>query len=203
MSDREYIDFKKLKSRVSMGDILDHYGLTETLERKNDHTLVGPCPITGSTNSTAFKVNEEKQVWYSFALEDDGAGGNILDFVVRMEDTDLVGAANLINDWFEADEQAAESGEDVDQEAREEETPTEQLDIYETFVNLCGDEVDRIEDGARNDILDALESIDQLDEDDREEVADRVSRWVLRAYKRGYKLGKMQGQIDERVDRLD
>ena len=73
----------------------------------------------------------------------------------------------------------------------------------EVFQQLCTEEIDRIEDGARNAVAAALENAGQLDGDDREEVIDQVGQWVMRAYKRGYKLGKMQGRIDERVDRID
>lgn len=202
MSDREYVDFKKLKSRVSMRDLLDHYELIGQMERKSEDTLVGSCPITGS-ESQAFKVNEAKDVWYSFALEGDGEGGNILDFVARMEDTDVLGAANLIDEWFDAEKE--EGSETEAPNDREEETPESRPDVYETFADLCGDEIGMLESGAHSDLRDALDEIDRLDkldEEDREEVAGRLSRWVLRAYRRGYNLGKMQGRIDERVSRL-
>jgi len=202
MSDREYIDFKKLKARVSMRDIIDHYGLTEQMERKNEDTLVGPCPITGSDSPTVFKINESKDVWYSFALEGEGEGGNILEFVTYMEDTDLVGAANLIDDWFPA-EAESDATEDAEDEGQATEAPDDRPDAYEVFQQLCTEEIDRIEDGARSAVAAALEDASQLDGDDREEVIDQVSQWVMRAYKRGYKLGKMQGRIDERVDRID
>lgn len=197
--DRQYVDFKKLKARVSMRDLLDHYELTDQMEEKNANTLVGPCPITGS-QSQAFKVNEAKDVWYSFALEGEGEGGNVLDFVARMEDTDVLGAANLIDEWFDAEEE--DSKEEVPPGDREEEAPESHSNVYETFAELCEDETGMLESGVHSELRDTLDGIAQLDEDDREEVADRLSRWVLRAYRRGYELGKMQGRIDERISRL-
>jgi hypothetical protein len=98
-----YIDWKKLKERVSLRDILDHYGLadglTETL-----HGFGGECPFCGSN---AFKANTEKNAWFCFgeckakAKETEGHnGGNILDFVARMEDVSVKKAAELISEWF-------------------------------------------------------------------------------------------------------
>lgn len=196
--DREYVDFKKLKAEISMRDLLAHYELMAQMERKSEGTLVGPCPITGS-ESQAFKVNEAKDVWYSFALEGDGEGGNILDFVARMENTDVLGAANLIDEWFDTEEEDSETEAPDDREEEATESPP---DVYETFAELCEDEIGMLEDGARSDVSDVLDGTDQLDEEDREEVMGRVSRWILRSYRRGYELGKMQGRIDERVSRL-
>jgi hypothetical protein len=198
MSDRRYVDFKKLKERVSMRDILDHYGLTDQMQEKSEDTLLGRCPITGSTSDTAFKVNLTKDVWYSFALEGDGAGGNILDFVVRMEETDIVGAANLIDEWFDETAERKEAPEQREDEPSE----STRLDAYDAFVQLCEDEIAILESGARGEIKELLADTRPLDEEGRDEVADRLSRWILRAYQRGYKLGKMQGAIDERISEL-
>lgn len=202
MPDRKYVDFKKLKARISMRDLLDHYELTETMEAKDETTLIGRCPITESNSDTAFKVNTAKDVWYSFALEGDGAGGNILDFVARMEETDIVGAANLIDDWFDDEPDHPDENEDTND--RDAEHPqTEHSDAYDALVQLSEDEVAILQSGARSEIEDLLDDLETPgDEQGREEVAERLSRWILRAYQRGYKLGKMQGRIDERISDL-
>lgn len=199
MADRKYVDFKKLKARISMRDVLDHYGLTDQMQEKDKNTLTGRCPITESTSDTAFKVNLTKDVWYSFALEGDGAGGNILDFVARMEETDIVGAANLIDEWFD---EMAEREEETPEEQEDEPLESTRLDAYDAFVQLCEDEIAILESGARGEIKELLADTQPLDEEGKEEVADRLSRWILRAYQRGYKLGKMQGAIDERISEL-
>jgi hypothetical protein len=215
--DRQYVDFKKLKARVSMRDLLDHYELTDQMEEKSADTLVGPCPITGS-ESQAFKVSTEKGVdmWYSFALEGDGDGGNVLDFVARMENTDVLGAANLIAEWFDEDEGDDDKQEDTQQEAAPDDEFEESealadlpdsldenahTEAFDTLLRMCGEEISALEREARAEIEDVLdkEKEESLDE---EAIADRLTRWTRRAYRRGYKLGKMQGAIEERVSRL-
>lgn len=208
--DREYVDFKKLKARVSMRDLLDHYELTDQMEEKNSSTLVGPCPITGS-QSQAFKVNTEKDVWYSFALEDDGAGGNVLDFVARMENTDVLGAANLIAEWFDEDDgdtneqQGASPDDDPEEPDALADTPDPldedaHTDAFDTLLRMCGEEISALEAEARDEIEAVLDR--EEGDPDAEEIAERLARWTRRAYRRGYKLGKMQGAIEERVSRL-
>lgn len=98
-----YLDWKKLKERVSLRDILDHYGLADGLT-EIPHGLGGECPFCGSN---AFKANTEKNAWFCFgtckakAKETDGHnGGNILDFVAQMEDVTVKKAAELIAEWF-------------------------------------------------------------------------------------------------------
>jgi len=210
--DRQYVDFKKLKARVSMRDLLDHYEWTGQMETKNSNTLAGPCPITGS-QSQAFKVNTEKDVWYSFALEGDGAGGNILDFVARMEDTDVLGAANLIAEWFDYEPKANE-GDETPSSGDPEESGSIQsaladpfdesahTDAFDTILRMCGEEIAALEGEARDEIEAVIAEQGNSDDLSAEAIAERLSRWTRRAYRRGYKLGKMQGAIEERVSRL-
>ena len=97
-----YVNWKKLKERVSIGDILTHYNLVETL-RETRNGYEGPCPFCGSS---AFKVNTEKNAWYCFGECKTGkakSGGNILDLVARMESLDVKHAAIRIDGWFPED----------------------------------------------------------------------------------------------------
>lgn len=98
-----YIDWKKLKERVSLRDILDHYDLLSDLEEA-PHGYAGSCPFCGSN---AFKVNVEKNAWFCFgdckeAAEVNGThnGGNILDFVARLEEVSVKTGAEKIAAWF-------------------------------------------------------------------------------------------------------
>lgn len=111
----EWVDFEEIKATIAMKDVLDHYGLAEGLKQKGDE-LVGFCPIHDKKhyNENAFSANTEKQVWHCFAC---GRGGNILDFVAEMEETNIREAALLIKHWFQV---GAER-----QLAREEEGPPE------------------------------------------------------------------------------
>jgi len=94
----EWVDFKQTKEKVSMEEILGHYGLLKDLKRNEDE-LVGFCPIRDEKhyNKNAFCVNSSKNNWHCFSC---GAGGNVLDFVCSMEDIDIRQAGLLIQKWF-------------------------------------------------------------------------------------------------------
>ena len=197
---RTYVDFKALKARVSMEDLLARYELTRHMEAKDEETLVGPCPITGSSSGTAFKVNTAKDIWYSFALED---GGNILDFVAEMEETDIVGAANLINEWFDREEEGGEAPEEpspAEDEASETSNRPEKS-FYEGIDELCSDELTLIHDAASREIREAIAAGEMDDIEVEEKTAD-LADWILRAYQAGYEHGKMTGAIEHRVNNL-
>lgn len=103
-----YVDWKKLKARVPIADVIGHYGLTATL-RPTAKGFEGACPFCGSTS---FKVNTEKNVWFCFGeCKTTGglSGGNILDFVARKENVSLSTAATLIASW--EDSEAPTGGE--------------------------------------------------------------------------------------------
>lgn len=92
------IDFKELKSRVTMEMVLRHYGIFDNLKSRGDN-LVGTCPIHGSgSNPNQFSVNPAKNVWNCFG--DCKAGGNVLDFVVKMEKVSIKQAAQKLQEWF-------------------------------------------------------------------------------------------------------
>jgi DNA primase len=94
-----FIDFKALKQRVQIIDVLEYYGLTGTL-RVSGNTLVGPCPICGGEGDR-FRVSTEKNVWNCFGK--DCKGGNSLDFVANKESVPLREAAGKIVEWLALD----------------------------------------------------------------------------------------------------
>ncbi len=93
-----WVDFKEIKEKVSMEEILDHYGLVKSLKRKQNE-LVGFCPIHDRKcqNKGCFCANTTKNNWHCFSCE---AGGNVLDFVSLMEGVDIRQAGLLIQKWF-------------------------------------------------------------------------------------------------------
>src|ERR1700688_4465389 len=103
---RPFLDFKAIKARVAIADVLARYQLS--LVRVNQTSLKGTCPLpthsSGSKNT--FFVNEPKSVWYchSDSCKKNGqrAGGNIIDFVALMEQCSAYAAAKRIDDWFTA-----------------------------------------------------------------------------------------------------
>jgi DNA primase len=77
-----WIDFKELKQRVTMEMVLKHYGLWEKL-KKSGSNLVSCCPIHKGSNSRQFSVDPEKNIFNCFG--NCKSGGNVLDFVSKME----------------------------------------------------------------------------------------------------------------------
>ncbi len=94
-----WVDFKEIKAKVSIVQILERYGVIETLVKSgNGDRLSGACPIHGGTNKTHFRVSISKNCWNCFGKCQDG--GNIIDFVTRKEEVPFRDAAILIQEWF-------------------------------------------------------------------------------------------------------
>src|SRR3954447_16525631 len=103
-----WVDYKALKQRVKIADVLGQYNLTDTLNRKGDN-LVGPCPIHKGTNATQFHVSIAKNNFNCFG--DCHGGGNVIDFVAKMEGVEIRQAALKLQEWFgtEAGDQKSEN----------------------------------------------------------------------------------------------
>lgn len=97
MKSATFVSFKTLKERVSMEAILRHYGLLDDLEPRGKDGLTGTCPIHEGVNPTQFRVSLSKNCWNCFGC---GRGGNMLDFVMAMEEKPLREAALLVQQWF-------------------------------------------------------------------------------------------------------
>lgn len=95
-----FVDFKEVKSRVTITQILERYDLIRTLKRSGDR-LSGPCPIHKGTNPTQFRVSVSKNCWNCFG--NCGRGGNIIDFVSLREGLPFREAALLVQEWFMPD----------------------------------------------------------------------------------------------------
>jgi DNA primase len=96
----KFVDFRAVKSAVTMEQVLAHYGILDQFKRK-DGSLSGPCPIHRGTNPTQFRVSLSKNCWNCFS--DCKCGGNVLDFVAKKEGIEPVAAANRLVDWFHLD----------------------------------------------------------------------------------------------------
>ena len=92
-----WVDYKDLKQRVKISDVLGQYGLTDTLTRKGEN-LVGPCPIHKGANATQFHVSLAKNNFNCFG--DCRGGGNVIDFVAKMEGLPIRDAALKLQEWF-------------------------------------------------------------------------------------------------------
>ena len=101
-----WVDFKEVKARVSIVQILERYGALASLSKTgNGDRLSGACPIHGGTNRTHFRVSVSKNCWNCFGTCQ--GGGNVIDFVANKEGVAFRDAALLIDEWFPG--KAAES----------------------------------------------------------------------------------------------
>jgi DNA primase len=98
-----FVDFKAVKAAVSMEQVLQQYNLLDQFKRGGD-SLSGPCPIHKGTNPTQFRVSVSKNVWNCFS--ECKHGGNVLDFIARMEGVSIHAAALKAINWFHLDPHA-------------------------------------------------------------------------------------------------
>jgi len=87
-----FVDFKAIKAAVSMEQVLAHYQLSARFKRGKKDSLSGPCPIHQGSNPNQFRVSLSKNCWNCFS--ECKCGGNVLDFVAKMESVDLNEAAH-------------------------------------------------------------------------------------------------------------
>jgi DNA primase len=105
-----WIDFKQLKQRVSIEDVLNRYGLTGKLTRKGDQ-LVGTCPIhhqggDGQSNKQQFSVNVKKNAFRCWAARC-GKKGDQIALVAALEGVEMRRAALLMQEWFGVQSESA------------------------------------------------------------------------------------------------
>ena len=96
-----FVDFKAIKAAVSMEQVLAHYQLSARFKRGKKDSLSGPCPIHQGSNPNQFRVSLDKNCWNCFS--ECKCGGNVLDFVAKMESVDLNEAAHRMVGWFNLD----------------------------------------------------------------------------------------------------
>lgn len=94
----QWVDYKKIKTEVRIENLLKHYDLLGGLTEKNGN-LVGKCPIHKGTNPTQFHASVAKNNFNCFG--DCHGGGNVIDFVAKMENVDIRKAGMLIQKWFD------------------------------------------------------------------------------------------------------
>ena len=103
MPKTKFVDFKAVKAAITMEQVLEHYGLMDKFKRGTD-SLNGPCPIHGGSNPTQFRVSISKNIWNCFS--ECKHGGNVLDFIARMDDVSIHAAALKAIEWFNLDPEA-------------------------------------------------------------------------------------------------
>jgi DNA primase len=78
---------------VRIQSVLQAAGRLDGLRRRGDR-LVGPCPLHGGDNPTAFSVDLRTNRWYCFTAC--GAGGDVVDLVRRLHHVGFRGAAAIL-----------------------------------------------------------------------------------------------------------
>src|SRR6266446_4268870 len=97
MSKPSFVDLKAIKAAVTMEQVLEHYGPADGFKKSGD-SLSGPCPIHGGSNPTQFRVSISKNIWNCFS--ECKRGGNVLDFIARMDNVSIHAAALKAIEWF-------------------------------------------------------------------------------------------------------
>jgi len=93
-----WVDYKEIKEKITMETLLIHYGLWDRFKISGKHA-VGCCPIHRGTNAGQFSVDLERNIFNCFG--DCHGGGNVLDFVAKMEGgLSVRQAALLIKGWY-------------------------------------------------------------------------------------------------------
>ncbi len=75
------LDFKRLRQQVGVGQVLTAYRLNENLRLRGEY-LVGPCPLHGGNNRTAFRANLRRNIWNCFTS---CGGGDVVDLTRIIE----------------------------------------------------------------------------------------------------------------------
>jgi len=115
MAKTAFVDFKAVKAAITMEQVLEHYGILDKFKRGTD-SLNGPCPIHKGSNPTQFRVSISKNIWNCFS--ECKHGGNVLDFIEKMENVSIHAAALKAIEWFNLNptEMAADRGETSEDE---------------------------------------------------------------------------------------
>jgi len=83
---------KDLKKQVGIGQVLEAYKLCGRLKHHGDH-LVGPCPLHGGDNPTAFRAHLARGIWNCFTA---CGGGDIVDLICSIEKCSKASAALIL-----------------------------------------------------------------------------------------------------------
>jgi DNA primase len=117
-----FVDFRAVKAALKIEQVLQHYGILDQFKKSGD-SLSGPCPIHKGSNPTQFRVSISKNIWNCFS--ECKHGGNVLDFISRMENVSIHAAAIKAVEWFNlALNDAPQTSEECTNENTERAAPT-------------------------------------------------------------------------------
>ncbi len=89
-----WVDFQAVKQAVSLGQVLERYGVKLKRTGKELH---GRCPIHQGKGDESFRANTDKNAFQCFSCQ---AKGNVLDFVAAMEKCSIRDAGLKLQEWF-------------------------------------------------------------------------------------------------------
>jgi len=113
-----WVSFQEIKAKIKMETLLSHYKLLDGLKASGTH-LYGCCPIHKGKNPRQFSVDLEKNIFNCFG--DCGGGGNVIDFVAKMEGgIKIRQAALLIKKWYPQEFKEGEQRISADAEIKHE-----------------------------------------------------------------------------------
>jgi CHC2 zinc finger len=91
------VDYRYLKTCVSIMMILDHYGWVREL-KGSANVVRSRCPIHDGSNDKQFTINIKNNTWFCFG--DCRRGGSILELVSALENIEIHEAAVRIASWY-------------------------------------------------------------------------------------------------------
>ena len=189
---KNFVDFKEVKSKVSIVQVLERYDLIKSLKPSGDR-LSGPCPIHKGSNPTHFRVSVGKNCFNCFG--ECSRGGNVIDFVSMMEGVEFRDAALLLQEWFMTEQPAVEvTAPNQTQSARVAEAPATIVEVAQVERQPTREESAPEEETEPNTPLDfELQSLENEHPyfDERGIKPDTIAEFGL-----GYcKKGVMKGRI--------
>jgi DNA primase len=101
---KAYVSFDEVKMRVSMEQVLVHYGLLDARTKHKGDELTLHCVFHDNDTTPSLKINTAKNIFNCFGCHQ---GGDVIGFVVLKEgietgheDADRREAALLLQEWF-------------------------------------------------------------------------------------------------------
>jgi DNA primase len=138
----EWVDFREIKSAVSLEMVLAHYNVP--LRRVNRDSLRGSCPLPthSSKGEQSFCVNVTKSIWSCQSASCVKArhgrkGGNVLDFTALMEGSTIRDAALKLANWFNVPNGGAPPPEKKVQPDASEQLVAERKRGEGEVINIC------------------------------------------------------------------